>query len=60
MGCWCSKLDITLHIMSETKYKTFPIENTYDIQMTELHIFIDEIGEGKSRGRLSFSPIPCR
>ena len=42
MGCMCSRLSITVHIITQTKYKTFPLEQTYDIQMNELHIFIED------------------
>jgi len=53
MGCMYSRIKLTLHIITETKYKTFPIEQTYDIQMNELHIFIEDENILPS-GKLSF------
>lgn len=55
MGCLCSRLDITLHIITQTKYRTFEIENTYDIQMKELCIFIEE-DQDNTTGKLQFIP----
>lgn len=55
MGCWCSKVDITLHIIKPTRYKTFEIEDIHDIQMKELHIFIEEDCHTNTKGKLSFS-----
>lgn len=52
MGCCFTKIKVRLFTTSYTNYKTFQIEETFDIEMSEINIFIEEnnnIIDGKIR-----------
>ena len=42
MGCCYPKVKIKLHATSYTDYKTLFVEETFDIEMSEIHIFLEE------------------
>ena len=55
MGCCFTKPRIRLYTTSYTDYMTFPFEETFDIEMSEINIFLEENTNNIMTGKITFS-----